>query len=367
MTVIWILGIVLVLEAAGCFLYRRMVPRRKRNFINYLLRNEIVADDTTVRASPLTFVPHPFTCFEPNPEFRNAENLKIHNFFSFRDSQDYRTINFDDFDLRIYLAGGSTVYDCLIEKNEDTFAARLERYLADSMTKQVKVVNAGVGNWTTYQSVIRLSAWIDVIKPHLIVLYQGLNDITPFLYTDEPKEGIRPDYAHSLRSFCLLELKNKIPFYAKYSFSGKFLFGMRLTPEDANIRFYTMKGGYKVHHIGKNHQFGIDYIRARVNYDYIKTHFLNLIALASFRKIPVVFLTERLQKGDEWLRPFLVEINRIIREELSTYENCYVLDFDRLFPSDQKYFMDCMHFSEKGNRKRAELTGAFIKDLLAAR
>lgn len=357
------------LEGVCRGLYRGVIPERKRQFIEYLLTGQVPSsvafDDAVHRASLMRYRGHPSTAFEPNPDFITADGVRIHNNCSFRDRDDFTREYLDAFDLRVYLAGGSTVYDTCVEDNAETLAVRLEDALQRRTGKSVKVINAGVGNFTTFQSATRFAAWADFLRPHVVVVYQGINDITPFLYTDAPREGIRPDYAHSIRPLSVAEVRERLPRSARWSHIIRLISALRVTDEDFNIRFHTLAGSHKVHHIGDDVQFAIDHIAARINYDIIRSHYENLLALAHYRDTPVVYLTERLMDGDDWYKPFLGKINDIIRS-LGVLDGASVLDFDREFPRHAEDFADSMHFSATGNARRAEFIAEYLSSSLGA-
>jgi len=358
-SVIVALGIAALLsELIGRILYRRL-PSSRRRFLDYILyrRTSVheTSDQSESQASPVRYAEHPFLAFTLNPDFLNSHGEKIHNRSGFRDSSSFSDISHNA--LKVYLAGGSTVYDSAIEHNNETFAVLLETHLSKRLKQPVKVINGGVGNYTSLQSFIRLSSWIDYLRPDLVVTYQGINDITPFLYTDVEPDDIVPDYQHSFKSLHLSDLERRIPLWARHNTFGKYLFCRNLQKRDLNIRFMTMKGSDKVHHIGGNVEFAVSYIRQRINYDMITTHFRNTIAICNARNIKPILITERLESGtDEWYRPFLEEINERIRR-FHHAGTCSVIDFAQEFPSKTEYFHGSMHFSMEGNQARAKWIG----------
>ena len=368
--IIWtvLLAIAIVgVEVVAELQYRRL-PSIRRRLVEYLLSSEAAPHDSAeqreTQASPIRYAEHPFLAFSLSPDFVNSRGERIHNRFGFRASQDWgpRTAG----TLRIYLAGGSTVYDAGVESNEETFAMLLERQLVSRLCRPVEVINGGVGNYTSWQSFIRLAAWIDYLDPQVVVTYQGINDITAFLYTDATSASIVPDYQHCFRSLNLSDLKRRVPLWVRYSRLGRFWYTQRLDHRNLNIRFLTMKGPDKVHHIGKDVDFAVSYIGARIRYDIIETHLRNTAAICASRGIGIVMLTERLERGsDEWYRPFLEEVNDRIRK-LGASGICSVIDFDRTFPSDSTDFAGSMHFSLKGNVARAEwIAQALIPHLVS--
>lgn len=364
---LWACGGLAGAEVAARVCWRTLVPRRKRLFLDYLLTGKAAlasAQDVELsRPSLMRYRGHPFTAFEPDPDFVTPEGRRLHNSSSFRDAHEFTPEYVESFDLRVYLAGGSTVYDTCVDDDADTFAVLLEEELAALTGLRVKVFNAGVGNFTTFQSAVRLAAWVDTLRPHVTVVYQGINDITPFLYTDAAPEDIRPDYAHSLRPLCTAEVRARLPRCARWSHLARLAASLAVPAEEFNIRFHTLGGGHKVHHIGGDTDFAVRHIARRIDYCIIRSHFENIIALTRFRRIPTVLMTERLAEGDDWYRPFLTRINAIVRE-LERHEGCSVLDFDRDFPNDPEFFADAMHFSKSGNACRARYVGRHLAETL---
>ena len=79
-------------------------------------------------------------------------------------------------EFRIVCIGGSTTFDSEIEDNAKTYPARLQFYL-EKKGYTVKVINAGVPGWTSYENLINFAFRISDIGPDLIIDYDAWNDL----------------------------------------------------------------------------------------------------------------------------------------------------------------------------------------------
>jgi lysophospholipase L1-like esterase len=80
--------------------------------------------------------------------------------------------------LRILADGGSTTFDTTVEEDELTWPARLQYWLKElNPSVPVQVLNAGVPGYRVMDNVIRLQTELYALRPDLIVLLQGHNDL----------------------------------------------------------------------------------------------------------------------------------------------------------------------------------------------
>jgi lysophospholipase L1-like esterase len=80
--------------------------------------------------------------------------------------------------MRILCAGGSTTFDLLAESDEKTWPFRLEQKLRQRQPR-VEVWNAGFPGWTSLESLISLSLRDVDLRPAVVILLQGDNDLQP--------------------------------------------------------------------------------------------------------------------------------------------------------------------------------------------
>jgi lysophospholipase L1-like esterase len=80
--------------------------------------------------------------------------------------------------LRILCEGGSTTFDLLAARDEETWPWRLEQKLRAGRP-QLEVWNAGFPGWTSLENVISLAERDADLDARLVVLFQGDNDLQP--------------------------------------------------------------------------------------------------------------------------------------------------------------------------------------------
>jgi lysophospholipase L1-like esterase len=82
--------------------------------------------------------------------------------------------------LRVLADGGSTTFDVGVSSGDSTWPARLGRLLTDS-TRYVQVFNAGVPSYRVLDNLIRFEQELHRLRPHVILLLQGHNDLHEIL------------------------------------------------------------------------------------------------------------------------------------------------------------------------------------------
>jgi lysophospholipase L1-like esterase len=82
--------------------------------------------------------------------------------------------------LRVLADGGSTTFDVGVSSGDSTWPARLGRLLTDS-SRYVQVYNAGVPSYRVIDNLIRFEQELHRLRPHVILLLQGHNDLYEML------------------------------------------------------------------------------------------------------------------------------------------------------------------------------------------
>ena len=95
--------------------------------------------------------------------------------------------------LRILADGGSTTFDVGVSSGDSTWPARLGRLLSDS-TRHVQVFNAGVPSYLVLDNLIRFEQELHRLRPDVVVLLQGHNDLYEMLHPTEED----PDAPHEV-------------------------------------------------------------------------------------------------------------------------------------------------------------------------
>jgi lysophospholipase L1-like esterase len=85
---------------------------------------------------------------------------------------------------RIACLGGSTTYDDAVS-DPDAYPLRLEEFLRQARPERdIEVVNAGQPNYTTAENIAHLALRVLDLQPDAIVLYEGINDWRPRVYSN---------------------------------------------------------------------------------------------------------------------------------------------------------------------------------------
>jgi lysophospholipase L1-like esterase len=87
---------------------------------------------------------------------------------------------------RIIVLGGSAAFD-MYKRDEETWAARLERLLDGQWGKRVEVINAGTPGFSTWQARRFLQHKLIRYQPDLVLLYELYNDSLMFRFEDRSK------------------------------------------------------------------------------------------------------------------------------------------------------------------------------------
>jgi lysophospholipase L1-like esterase len=80
--------------------------------------------------------------------------------------------------FRIVTAGGSTTFDLCVPRDQDSWPWQLETRLRDGGV-DAEVWNAGFPGWTSLENVISLVIRDVDLRPDVLILYQGINDLQP--------------------------------------------------------------------------------------------------------------------------------------------------------------------------------------------
>lgn len=146
------------------------------------------AYDDAHRATATLYHHHPFLIAAPRPGARDPRLGRIEvNSLGYRSPE--RPLAKPAGVARVVCAGGSTTWDVLANSNETTWPALVESELRAG-GRAVEVWNAGFPGWTTLENLIAFESRDLELRPDVVVLYQGINDLQPASH-----EPVDPDYA----------------------------------------------------------------------------------------------------------------------------------------------------------------------------
>lgn len=82
--------------------------------------------------------------------------------------------------IRIFVVGGSHVYDPNSQEIQGDWVNQIEAILRDKGISNIEVINAGVPGWRTFDSIGRLLSELHYYEPDYIVLCHSYNDLKYF-------------------------------------------------------------------------------------------------------------------------------------------------------------------------------------------
>ncbi len=307
-------------------------------------------------------LPHPYLTFSNNPAHPQINAL------GFRGPELAMPKPAGRF--RIACIGGSTTYGTRVNAYEDSYPSQLGRYLAEAK-RDVDIVNAGVLGYSSFESLINLELRVLETRPDLIIIYHGVNDIPPRLvgpdYFFSDNRGFRQHWQGE-------ELDLPYPRFRLFAYFLRRL-NLRLLSSGRVIRddvpMYDHKFVQEQPDVYARVGLSPEQVLQKNSPGYFKRNIENMLSVCRTHHTPVLLLSfawsEQYQCDDVLtIAPHLIsalkEHNRILAQLYEEYktENVAYLDFAGSMPAERHYFADPVHFTEPGNRKRAEIIGQFI-------
>lgn len=303
--------------------------------------------------------PHPYLPFvyKPNSVIRNIEAapyplhpgrfevrpVHINNIRFFNEDVDLRK---RPGTCRVMCLGNSSTANNLCEVG-DPQEYSYPLCLRDSLRRRFgdgrfEVLNCGMGGWTSAEIFINFSLHLIDLRPDLVVLCHGLNDLDASLTAP-----FASDYSHSRRNlggvFARIRVATYVPnlrWWKSYFYLKRALLGF------GNIR-YDLLRSIRVRRPDFDGPFmGLGTERRNVEH---------LIHLCQANQIRIILATypyhvyaqvsrdRRVLKYQEGVR---ME-NAMIRE-LADQHRLPLVDLASLIPDDDKYFVDTVHFTPEG-------------------
>jgi len=136
--------------------------------------------DFRARGGDGLFVRHAYLGYVPRPDYASGANR--------HDSRGYRSAEVatpkprDEF--RVVCMGGSTTYTQDVEDWRACYPMQLESELHARGHARVRVVNAGVPNWTSWEHLVAYEFRVRELEADLVVVLEGVNDLKARLVAD---------------------------------------------------------------------------------------------------------------------------------------------------------------------------------------
>jgi hypothetical protein len=130
------------------------------------------------------FAPQAYTNFGLSPLYPS------HNSLGFRGPE--MTREKPEGVYRIVAVGGSTTYGHRIGPWQQAYPAKLQDFLHEAGYTNVQVVNAGVGGYSSWDSLVNVALRVLDLDPDLLLYYEATNDVTFRLVDPQHFNGANP-------------------------------------------------------------------------------------------------------------------------------------------------------------------------------
>ncbi len=323
--------------------------------------------------------PHPYTGYTLSPGYEKDCNK--HNSYGFRGEELEEK---KDGEIWIVCLGESTTYDYHIKCWEKAYPAQLERYLNEKGVK-VKVINAGVDGWTSFEVLIDFALRITRFPVDILIYYGGFNDIifTRMVYPLPDNVWERDiTYARSgaigMLNYPFWENSSVIRMIlikAGLTFPHFDLFVLNPSPGNRFPEFIVqlLKANYPS---GIYREIPVERILTTNSPIWFRQNLENLVCLAKSKSITPVLISYVLNESTEKesfivsqaeavrifkqvIKPAVDEMNGVMGDVSKKYEIPY-LDLADEYPIDGGLFADLIHNNEQGAIKKAEIIGEFL-------
>ncbi len=326
------------------------------------------------------FSPHPYTMYQNTPNYE-TQNDK-HNSLGLRGEELSAK---GENDIWIACIGESTTYDSEVSSWDKSYPVQLERYLR-AKGKNVKVMNAGVSGWTSFEILINSELELIKLPIDFVIYYGGINDITltrflypvPKNYSDLKISDVRGGIGSMLNYSILEDI-------SLFRIIGVRLFGLKPHYDMfyVNVRENNRFEEFLRQVLKKEYPSGIfrevtpEEILDRNPPIWFENNIRNIIYIFKNRNVVPILISYVFYKSRDYcdkaklkfpseIDYFLDVFSKFINsmntrlEKIADDENIYFFDLAKAYPRKPEYFMDFIHNSDEGARLKAELIGDFI-------
>lgn len=304
-------------------------------------------------------MPHHYLGHQLTPNYKNG--LTYHNSLGYRDKE--FPIKKPNGEYRIVVLGASAVYttgarsSCgkPVDDNEKTFPSQLEKILRNKYGyRHIKVINAGVPGYNTWQMLMNLEFRVLDLEPDLIIIYEGVNDIVTRLVKPSSYSGDNSGYA-------TVFTPPVVKFYEHSCLIRIILW--RYTGPTLNAAVSNNSNIIPFDDWSKINLFEVLKLNPP---KYYERNLGNMIAICKEHKIKVILATYAHTTfcGTQSMPHFEYgyrEHNLIVKNLGETHK-VPVFDFAYVMPNDERYWADAIHVNETGALLKATLFAKFLHD-----
>jgi lysophospholipase L1-like esterase len=306
------------------------------------------------------------------PTANYAKGKNRHNALGFRGKEIITPKPADTF--RIVCLGGSTTYTTAVEDANLSYPAILETQLKERGYKNIEVVNAGVGAYTSFESLVNFQFRVLDIEPDMVIVYHAVNDILTRIVW--PQTAYRGDNSAAV---CAASLK--MPSILEYSSLARYIMiragivkphssiDRWMAPHPASYLAddFEIQIKKNVYPSGIFKETPASEMLAKNKPVYFERNLENLASLAQKNNVKVVFATfayspdfpdEATVSSTEFINAY-AEMNDVTKKTAAK-TNSSLFDFGEVFPNDKNLFTDGRHLNEDGAKLKAKLFADYL-------
>lgn len=322
--------------------------------------------------------PHHYLGYVTSANFQRGENK--HNGLGFRGGDVSAEKPEDTY--RIVAVGGSTTYSVHVEDYRESYPDLLNDYLHNAGFDSVEVINAGVSGYSSYDNLINLSFRVLPLKPDLIILYQGFNDIDDrFVY---PNSRYLGDNSGTLTSAISDRVMPGIWEYSTYlrilgirtdyiQSHGDFDLHANQSASSSYTSEFKRQVNRGTYPSGIFKEVPAENMLTDNPPIHFQQNLVTMLGIAESHNVDLLLMTMVLSKdfhartgsekskfySNEVFQSAMAEHNDITRRIAESTETPF-FDLALEFPDDPALLTDGLHMNAEGNRVRARLIGDFV-------
>lgn len=299
--------------------------------------------------------PHHYSLYQPRPNIHTPDGL-IHNRFGFRDA---RPLNPDSSAIRLVFLGGPTVYGAVTRDNRQLFTSQLEARLNAVYRKELggrhfEVINAGMTNATSAETLLRLIFSASEVQPALVAVQLGVSDSWPRTASDDyfgDFRQMRKRYSHGRVCDLRLTLIDSVTRALIYrSALLDRLFG-NLIPGEPLLQMTNHNNSGQLRRLKTNPPI------------FYERNLRYMVALIRTMGAEPLLVGDPLPVDPKWVSPYqgIVREHNAVMARIGLDEKTPFLDLATALPLTDDIRLRDKYLNAEGQRRQAELLLGFLR------